>query len=204
MNSRPPSAARRLVWLGVLICLGAAVGGLLWRAPRPAPLPEVPRAQLTLRDGQLYSAGTNLPFTGIVTETYDRGGRKSRSVVANGRLEGLSEGWHTNGQKQIEEYFHAGVSHGRRLKWHPNGQKLAEVQVVAGQLEGPFRRWHDNGILAEEIPMKAGQPDGLSRAFYPSGCLQAEARLQAGQVLEQHHWPDGERPAGAAAQVAAH
>ena len=76
--------------------------------------------------------------------------------------------------------------------------------MVQGQLEGLFRRWHANGALAEEIPMKAGQPDGLSRAFYPSGSLQAEARLQAGQVLEPHHWQNGQRPAGSVAQVAAH
>jgi hypothetical protein len=196
MNSRPPSAARRrrLVWLGVLICLVVAVGWLLRRSPRPAPRPEVPRAQLTLRDGQLHLTGTSVPFTGIVTEHYDRGGRKSRSVVSNGLLEGLSEGWHTNGQKQIEEHFHAGISHGLRLKWYPSGQKLSAVLVVAGELEGPFRRWHANGTLAEELPMKQGQPDGFSRGFYPSGCLQAEARLQDGKMLEQHHWPDGERP----------
>jgi hypothetical protein len=204
--SSPPPAARlrRLEWLAALAGLGTALGWLLLHTPPPAPLPEVPRAQLTLREGLLYSKDTAVPFTGIVTEYYEGGGRKSRSVVAQGFLEGLSEGWHTNGQKQIEEPFHAGVSHGRRVKWHPNGQKLAEVQVVQGQLEGLFRRWHANGALAEEIPMKAGQPDGPSRAFYPSGSLQAEARLQAGQVLEPHHWQNGQRPAGSVAQVAAH
>jgi hypothetical protein len=96
--SSPPPAARlrRLEWLAALAGLGTALGWLLLHTPPPAPLPEVPRAQLTLREGLLYSKDTAVPFTGIVTEYYEGGGRKSRSVVAQGFLEGLSEGWHAN------------------------------------------------------------------------------------------------------------
>ncbi len=187
-----------LVWLalaGAAVCLGVA---LLWMArPRPqaGPATEALRGQLTLRDGRLYAAGAGELFTGSMMERRPDGTLQARSSVSNGLLEGLSEGWHTNGQRQVSELFHGGVSDGLRTKWHPNGQKLSEATIKAGKIEGLFRRWDETGALSEEITMRDGQPDGWSRAFYPSSNLKAEARMDQGKLLEQHFWKDGERKA---------
>lgn len=179
----------------ILVCLvGSALAGLLWvglRARKPS-LEEVPREHLTLREGRWCVAEHQTPFTGFLVERYESGQVKSRSLVRQGLLEGWSEGWYTNGQKQVVECFHAGVSHGLRTKWHANGGKLSEALIVEGRLEGTFRRWNEDGTLAEEIEMKAGQPDGISRAYYPSGFLKAEARLRDGKLLEQKLWREGE------------
>jgi hypothetical protein len=156
-------------------------------------VPETPRSALSLREGRLYDNATSNLFSGLVAEHYDATLRKSRSVVSNGLLEGLSEGWYTNGQKQVEEHFQAGVSCGVRTKWYENGQKCAEANIVDGKIEGVFRRWHTNGVLSQEITMKGNQPDGLSRSYYPSGCLKADATLRGGNVVEQHFLKDGER-----------
>ena len=163
---------------------GPRVVGLSPPAAPPQNV-EARRDSLKLRDGLLYRPGETQPFTGSMTEYYPDGTLQSRSVVCNGLLHGVSEGWYTNGQRQVLEHFVAGVAHGPRTKWRPDGQKLSEAEVVDGRLEGMFRRWHENGALAEEIPMKAGEPDGVARAFNPDGSLKAEARLQAGQVLAQ-------------------
>jgi antitoxin component YwqK of YwqJK toxin-antitoxin module len=179
-----------------LVAVAAALAALLFlphRSPKPAAVGTVARDLLTLRDGRLCQRGAAAPFSGVMTELYAGGALKSRSCISNGLLEGLSEGWHTNGQKQVEEHFRAGVSHGWRTKWHANRQKLSEVMVVEGQLDGLFRRWHEDGSLAEEIWLKKGKPDGLSLAYYPSGFLKAEARLRGGQVLERKYWNDGQR-----------
>jgi antitoxin component YwqK of YwqJK toxin-antitoxin module len=158
--------------------------------------PEIPRRDLTLRDDTLYLNldGTNVPFSGWVTEHYENGQMKFRSKVVNGLLEGLSSGWHTNGQLQVEEHFHAGVSHGLRTKWYQNGRKASEATIVEGRIEGVFRRWHDNGVLSEEIAIKEGRPDGPSRSYYPSGDLKAEATLRNGELVSQRFWKDGQQP----------
>ena len=109
---------------------------------------EVPLERLTVREKHFSLGGTNGYFTGWVTEQYPTGLLKSRSSVTNGLLEGLSEGWHTNGVKQVEEHYRAGVSHGLRVKWDENGQVVSEATVVGGKIEGVFRRWHSNGVLA--------------------------------------------------------
>ena len=156
-------------------------------------LPEVARNSVLLREGRWFLKGQTNALTGWLVEHYESGPLKARSLVSNGWLEGLSEGWHTNGQRQVEEHFRAGVSQGRRLKWNADGTKLSEAQIVDGKLHGTFRRWHPDGKLAEEMELQDGQPEGLSRAYFPSGFLKAEARLRAGKVLEQKFWPDGER-----------
>ncbi len=185
-----------LRWLlaGALVLLAGTT--LFLARPRPSsspPPPEIPRAGLILKEGRLFQEGAPGPFTGWMRETNASGGLLSRSSISNGVLEGVSEGYHTNGQLQVVEHFRAGVSHGPRTKWHANGTKASVAQVIDGKLDGWFIRWAEDGSLAEEMPMKGGNVHGVSRSYYPSGCLKGEARLRNGTLVEQQFWPDGER-----------
>lgn len=195
-------APNMINWRRLLVAMVAATGLLslgvyfLFRPPPTVPpCLEVARERLELRAGKLHVPGALAPFTGQMVERYPSGALKCRSAVSNGLLEGLSVGWHTNGQKQITEWFHTNVSHGARVKWHDNGQKLSEADIVAGKIDGIFRRWHANGTLAEEIPMKEGQPDGLARSFYPGGQPKAEVRLSQGKTVIQRQWPERDQMA---------
>jgi len=163
--------------------------------PPPA---EVALTNLLHRSGfwwQKEAGRTNL-FTGVLVDYYPGGLLMSRSVVSNGQLNGLSEGWFTNRQMQIREYYRTNVADGLRTKWYPNGQKLSEAPIVLGKIEGTFRRWHVNGKLAEEIPMHNGQPDGVGRVYFESGCLKEEIEMRAGKEVHRTSHQDGERPAG--------
>lgn len=183
------------------ILFGSLLGGLLAAAftgcsptEPPAAPPEVPRSSLVLKDGKLFRPAQGEPFTGTVVEYYAPGRLQSRSVVSNGRLHGLSEGWHTNGVRQVTESFIAGVSEGVRVKWHPNGAKLSEANIAGGKLNGTFRRWDENGKLAEQIELVDDLPHGESVACFPSGCVKARVRLERGQVVSRETFKDGEVP----------
>ena len=197
-NSRPGVPA-----LLIPVLLAAALGLVLffaWRPaplpPPPAPLPELSRTNLVRQGGCWFQTGHTNPFTGIMLEFYPGGLPMSRSVISNGLLNGLSEGWFTNRQMQIREYYQANVSDGLRTKWYPNGHKLSEAPIKHGKIDGLFRRWHQDGTLAEEIPMQDGQQEGVGRAWYPSGCLQMEVEMRAGKVVSNQSWKDGERKGG--------
>ena len=153
---------------------------------------EAPLSSLSRRDGHLCRTNDTQPFTGFALEHHPNGTLKSRSMILNGLLHGLSEGWFTNGQKQIAEHFTNGVSHGLRTKWYASGKKLSEASIVNGHFEGAFRKWHENGVLAEQIQFHNGEPEGTSLAWFQSGSLKARARLEAGRVLEQRFWKDGD------------
>lgn len=195
-NSETRSWGRvRVFWCFVAVVGALGVGVLVLR-PRPTPveLPSELVSNLTRRDGRLYAPGAAAPFTGWMLERYPDAALKSRSQISNGVLQGLSEGWHTNGTLQVQEHFVAGVSEGPVAKWHVDGTKLSEGSARAGKLEGVFRRWHTNGVLSEELTLVGGQPSGVSRSWFPSGSLKAEVVLEQGKVVTQKFWKDGERP----------
>jgi len=185
----------------ILILVSVFAFGLTvwWRpdrrpaAPVAAPLPTVSRTNLIrLNDRWVQAGGTN-PFTGILVEFYPGGVMESRSVVSNGRLNGLSQGWFTNGQMQISESYRSNLSDGLRTRWYPNGHKLSEAAVVRGKIQGVFRHWHQDGTLAEEITMKDGVEQGPARAYYPSGWVRTELLMQDGKLVSQKSWKDGEK-----------
>ena len=195
------SNPRRLLSFALLPLLAATMVVLRWRARVPmAPDPSsrvapvsASRTNLALVSGRLCLTGQDRSFNGLMLEHSADGLLRSRSAVTNGLLHGLSEGWHTNGQLQVTEYFKAGVSHGLRTKWHLNGVKLSEGDIVDGKFHGTFRRWYDTGFLADQVEFAEGQPHGVSLAWYPSGSLKSRVKMHQGKVLEQNFWPDGEK-----------
>ena len=185
----------------IFLVLGVVMSalGVVWvRSRQPAlataahPPPEVHITNL-LRGayGWGWVGQTNL-FTGLLIDTYVDGGLKSRSSVSNGLLQGLSQGWHTNGMLQVEETYRTGVSHGLRSKWYPDGHLLSEAPIEAGRLQGVFQRWDAQGLLIEEIEMGNGEPDGLARSYHSDGSIHTEARMRAGQVVKKQSWEPGE------------
>lgn len=201
LSSRNPPWFRSFAWLLGLLAFGAIAALVFYSRrdapPRPAtPEPEpIDASRLIRLDGRLVLRdNTNQPFSGWMTEHYPDGTPKSRSEIFQGVLNGVSEGFYTNGTLQVREHFVSGIGEGPVLKWHPDGARLSEGIAHQGQLEGVFRRWHTNGVLAEEITLKAGQPHGPSRAWFPSGSLKAEVELNEGKVVTQTFWKDGEKP----------
>ena len=118
---------------------------------------------------------------------------KSRSLVKGGKLNGLSEGWYSDGQLQVRETFVESRSHGVRIKWYSNGKKKAEDTMKHGELHGSCRKWHDNGLLSEEMTMINGKANGRARSWHKDGSLKAEVLLKMGEVVDQKFWEMGEK-----------
>lgn len=178
------------VFVGIVL-IAAAAFVFFHGTPRQSvsPAREVLRSELQLVEGRLTERG--VPFTGVVLEYYGDGPLKSRSEVSNGLLEGLSEGWYTNGVLQVTEHFLLGVSHGLRAKYYDNGSRLSVATIVEARVQGVYERWHRNGVLAEKVFLTNGVADGESLAFHPDGSLKARVRLDAGKVVKQEFWEPG-------------
>ena len=134
-------------------------------------------------------------YSGYLVDHYknaETNSLKSRSLVKEGKLNGLSEGWYSGGQLQVSETFIEGRSHGARVKWYSNGQKKADDSIKNGELQGLCRKWHDNGLLSEEMTMVDGKAHGKARSWHEDGSLKADVLLDMGDVLEQKFWGIGE------------
>ena len=193
-SNQPWFKSARVV--GLLVGVALLVAGLMFlkRPSVPVPAPELTIAELERRDGALFEKGAPERFTGWMVERQAGGALKSRSWIANGVLNGVSEGWYTNGVLQIREHYVEGASQGLVTRWRPDGTKVSEGTAERGKLEGVFRRWHPNGQLAEEVLLKTGEPHGLSRAWFPSGSLKSEVEMDHGKVMTNRFWKDGENP----------
>lgn len=196
-----PFALQRWIRAATLLTLIAVVIAV-WLVRRPASglrpavaaaAPEVSRTNLVFQDKRLHLAGQTAPFNGWMLEHHPDGILRSRSSVSNGLLHGVSQGWHTNGQLQVEEHFCEGISHGLRTKWYPSGAKLSEAAIANGKLNGSFLRWHENGVPSEQIEFVNDQPEGVSLAWFPSGSPKARVLTQSGKPVDRQFWKDGER-----------
>lgn len=180
------SATLSLVCLGLTGCGSGEV------------LPLTTLDELDKGDDGLRLKATGALYSGYLVDYYagaDTNQLRSRSLVRDGKLNGLSEGWYADGQQQVAEIFIEGKSHGVRVKWHRNGVKEAEDTIEHGELSGPCRKWHDNGQLAEEMTMVNGQADGRARSWHEDGSQKAEVTMEMGKVVEQQFWEEGKNPA---------
>ena len=154
------------------------------RVPTAQPVVEVDRKELVLQGGHLVRNGESNAFTGLMVEFYPDGTLQSRSVVSNGVLHGLSEGWHTNGILAVQETFVLGRSEGVRTKWDSASNRIAESSIHDAKIHGFHREWHTNGQLALEAAMSEGLPHGRVQKWSPAGVLIGQWVLSNGIVLE--------------------
>jgi hypothetical protein len=200
-TQRAGRARGPLALIGLLLLLLIVV--ILQRVPasratqaqvQAVPVIERNLSELLLEEGLLRDRNDpGIPFNGLMVESFPGGSIRSRSAVSNGLLEGLSEGFHTNAIRQIEEHFKGGVSHGLRTKWHSNGQLMSKAAVVEGELHGLYESWDAAGNRETWIEMSHGKPHGLSFAFFPSGYLKSRVELERGVAVSRQEWEETER-----------
>jgi antitoxin component YwqK of YwqJK toxin-antitoxin module len=163
-----------------------AIALVVWLALEPAaPLATVGRADIELREGVLYRRVDKQPFSGLVIEEWRPGHRRAEVAVREGRAHGLSQGWYENGQREVEEFFVRGVSHGTRTRWYADGVEKSQVKIRDGQLVGVFREWHPNGKLARETSLQGGVPHGDARAWDTQGQPVGSAKVEHGRLVQR-------------------
>ena len=193
MKNKPNPALKITVLFMFVIAAGFIVFQTLYHEAPTVPPLEIDRTGLTNQNGQLFVFGQTNAFTGVMTESYPDGSPKSRSDIADGRLHGKSEGFYTDGQRQIEEHFVLGMSEGIRTRWSTNGVKQSEGQIVQGEFHGDYRKWHANGQVAEFIHFEEGEPHGTAKSWHPSGFLKSRVEMDRGETVKQETWNDGEK-----------
>ena len=174
---------RALIVFTVLLGVGLTAYRALRRQPSVS-LEQVSRNNLVLQSGRWMKTGETNVFTGLMVEFYPDGTLQSRSVVSNGLLHGVSEGWRTNGVLAVSEAFLDGRSHGTRTKWDETGNRIAETDIRAGEIEGLHREWHTNGNPSLEVTMARGKAHGLARKWSLEGQLAGQWVLSNGAVVQ--------------------
>jgi hypothetical protein len=124
------------------------------------------------RYGLLYQKFNDRPFSGRIL-TIDQG--QSGDYISSdenwkeGKKDGLSARWFSNGMKMYERNYSEGRWHGTVTRWWPNGQKMYIRAYTNGTRHGKEATWRSDGspinISAKSfLPKNEGTP-----GQFPSG-----------------------------------
>jgi len=89
-------------------------------------------------------------FTGEAIEVDRAGNIISLSAYINGREDGLSQEWYSDGTLRHSGMVKLGMAVGMHQEWYPNGQLISQREFDSGGDELARRRWDEAGNLIEE------------------------------------------------------
>ena len=102
----------------------------------------------TSRYGLLYQKFSDTPFTGRIITAEN--GPEGKFVIAdeswrNGKKDGPSTRWFSNGVKMYERNYSDGKWNGTVTRWWPNGQKMYVRAYSEGVRHGEEATWRSDG-----------------------------------------------------------
>ena len=109
------------------------------------------------------------------------GGVMTRAFYRNDTLEGRYQRFHKNGAIEVECWYKHGLRDSVYRSYSDAGILLSEEYYRKGKLDGPARKWFDNGQLFQEGQYADGMMDGRWFIYYPSGALAGKAEYQKGR-----------------------
>ncbi len=132
--------------------------------PDPASVRTIEVDQMQERDGLIYEAGSQEPFTGkaVYYHDYQKDHLATEIDVVNGKPHGYATEYYTDGSKKGEMKLVDGEEMDS-ITWHRNGQKESEETWVDGK-RIVEHRWNKSGELQE--------------TFYYPGTLEFEQKRQ--------------------------
>ena len=113
----------------------------------PGQAPKPPAAVTPVADGDLALA-------------YETGKPRLRVRFKNGKPDGPSVRWHSNGVKESEGAFLGGRKHGPWRYWYDNGRMRDEVIYDMGLRHGTYKRWAPDGQASRTFECVAGRRKG--------------------------------------------
>ena len=110
------------------------------------------------RYGLLYQKFSDNPFTGRIV-TIDKGDKgdfvSQDEAWVNGRKDGVSTRWFSNGIKMYERNYIEGKWHGTVTRWWPNGQKMYVRAYTQGKRSGKEATWRSDGTPIDQTGQSA-------------------------------------------------
>ncbi|MEP6834116.1 MAG: hypothetical protein ABJB74_12010 [Gemmatimonas sp.] len=121
------------------------------------------------------------PFNGHVYEHFDGGVLKRDANYRDGKLNGVTRGWHENGQVDYARTYSAGLEEGTHKGWYENGGRRFEYHFRNGVSEGVSKQWYRNGKPYTLFHFTNGQEAGQQQMWDTEGKLRANYVIREGR-----------------------
>lgn len=134
---------------------------------------------------------------GTELEYWDVNKKQLASVGSwlNGKLNGHSISWTSNGRKAGEGDYKDGQQDGHWIEMYDDGQINLEADYSSGIYNGHYTEWFDNGQVSAKGDYRNGKKEGPWTKWYENGQLKfvgsyTDDRLD-GHVTD--YWPNGKK-----------
>ena len=103
------------------------------------------------KDGVLYEANSNEPFTGIDKTYYENGQLKFEAKFQNGKPNGVGKEYFENGVLRFEGNFIDGKAQGEHKVYYENGKLMVVSNLINDKKEGLSKYYLESGELSSEV-----------------------------------------------------
>jgi len=105
-------------------------------------------------DGRYYVDGDETLFTGTCVSYYRNGVISYRATYLDGKIYGLCQWWHHNGQKKKEITYDIfdgmSLAEGYSYEWYRNGQLSVKERFKKGLRDGKWFKYDPDGKLIKQ------------------------------------------------------
>lgn len=121
-------------------------------------------------------------YNGMYKEYYPNGVLRSQKQLKNGKNEGVSMDYHSNGKLAFSQIVRGGKINGPAKAFYESGSLKGEVKFVDNLEQGVLREYHENGRIKEEglyvdgtlLRLKTFDENGnlvsIQEGHFPPGC----------------------------------
>ncbi len=117
-------------------------------------------AQSIKSENGIYYTSTGDLYSGMISNYDELGNKKSDIQVKDGKTDGESIYYYTNGKVMETGNYTAGLKAGMWIRYNENGAKTAVANFLNGKKNGTWMVWDDNGIKRYEMTYANGEKTG--------------------------------------------
>ena len=143
------------------------------------------KSQITIGDDGLYYDETGKLYTGIYVEKYPTGTKKTEMSLVNGRKEGLTQIYYSNGVVNELRMYKNNLMHGTWVTWNEKGINTAEANYANDIKNGKWYIWDEQGIMRYDMTYFNGRKAGAWRMFDEHGILTATKEFDLNPELKE-------------------
>lgn len=124
-------------------------------------------------------------FSGVVVEYYMDATPKEQFGLFQGRKEGASISFYSDGHYKRLAHYHKGKLHGVKKTWSMDAAHtlLSELNFHTGKGHGVQKKWYPTGELFKKLNLNMGREEGIQQAFRKNGVLFANYEARDGRIF---------------------
>ena len=157
---------------------------------------EIPYSQSVERNGLKYEVNSEEPFSGTIISNSVYSDLNFKMSYKNGVLNGVSEGYYSNGQIKYKENYLNGKPDGVQEAYYESGQIKSKSTIRNGELDGIAEKYYENGQKEYKHLFKNGKRanEGVHTTYYFNGQIKSKFNYLNGELdgVQEAYYESGQ------------